>query len=72
MGRKPLSGKPKGYQLHILLNEDEKELLDSAASQSGQPTSTWARDELIGIARKTVSAPQKRETEKKTISKKKA
>lgn len=50
MGRKPLSGKRKSETpLRIRLTEEERRLLDRAATKAKLPTSTWARETLLRI-----------------------
>ncbi len=51
MGRKPLSDVPKTDRtLRVRLTDDERKELDRAAGKV--PTSTWARDTLLAIARR--------------------
>lgn len=38
--------------LRIRMTEDERKLLEEAAKSKSLETSTWARSELVGIARK--------------------
>ena len=52
MGRKPISDKPKSSRpLRILLTDEEREILDRAASPT--PTSTWGREVLFAIAERS-------------------
>ena len=50
-GRPPLSDSRKSDRFQIMLTTDERALLDSAATFAGKPTSTWARDELLRLAK---------------------
>lgn len=44
----------KTYMLRIRMTETERVLLEEAAKAKSLETSTWARSELIGLARKTL------------------
>ena len=52
-GRKP---KPKAeamsYMLRIRMTEEDRALLEEAAKARSLETSTWARSELVALARK--------------------
>lgn len=50
MGRKSLSGEPKGEQLRIRLTDAERAAIDEAAGDEG--SSTWARRVLLAEAAK--------------------
>lgn len=52
--RKPAS-ESKSYMLRIRMTEDDRALLEAAAKSAGEETSTWARDELVALARKIVA-----------------
>jgi hypothetical protein len=39
--------------LRIRLTDEERGVLDAAASERSLETSTWARSELLGIAKKS-------------------
>jgi uncharacterized protein (DUF1778 family) len=56
MTGRPKKTKPdsKTYMLRIRMTEDDRELLDAAAKSKSLETSTWARSELIGLAKKTL------------------
>ncbi len=53
----PRKNKPEGEVrenvLRIRLTEEERALLDQAAEAKTLETSTWARSELIALAKKT-------------------
>ncbi len=49
----------------IRLTDAERELLGDASETIGKPTSTWARDELIRLARSIVAAKKKPTPRKK-------
>ncbi len=69
MGRKPLSDVAKtDTTLRIRLTESERAELDSAATATGSPTSTWARDLLLTAARAStpVATPAKKRSTKGT------
>jgi uncharacterized protein (DUF1778 family) len=55
-GRPP---KPKSDRrtnhLHVLLTDDERELLDKAADLKAMDISGWARLELLALAKKLVA-----------------
>jgi uncharacterized protein (DUF1778 family) len=42
----------KTYMLRIRMTEDERLLLEQAAKTKSLETSTWARSELVSLARK--------------------
>lgn len=50
-GRPAISGERKYSKIEIALTDSEKSELDTAATKIGQKTSTWARDELLRLAR---------------------
>lgn len=45
----------KTYMLRIRMTEDDRELIDAAAKSKSLETSTWARSELVGLAKKMLS-----------------
>jgi hypothetical protein len=53
-----MAGKPKNpelvktYTLRIRMTEDERKLLEGAAQSKSLETSTWARSELVALARR--------------------
>jgi uncharacterized protein (DUF1778 family) len=52
--KKP-EGSARGNFLRIRLTEEERALFDQAAKTKSLETSTWARSELVAIAKKLVS-----------------
>ena len=58
-GRKP---KPKSeamsYMLRIRMTEADRALLEEAAKSKSLETSTWARSELVALARKLLNRKQ--------------
>jgi len=60
MARKPKeTTERKGNVLRIRLTDVERAVLDEAAKQKSFETSTWARSELIGLARKILAQKTK-------------
>lgn len=55
-GRPPLSDGRKNDKLVVRLTDAERAELDAATAKIGQRTSTWARDELLRLARE-INAP---------------
>jgi len=51
--KKPES-EAKSYMLRIRMTESERALLEDAAKVKSLETSTWARSELVALARKIV------------------
>ena len=51
--KKP-KGESKGYMMRIRMTEEERALLEQAAKCKSLETSTWARSELVSLARKVV------------------
>lgn len=52
-GRKPKPvAEAKSYMLRIRMTEAERALLEEAAKAKSLETSTWARSELVALARK--------------------
>lgn len=49
--RKPES-EAKSYMLRIRMTEAERKLLEEAAKSRSLETSTWARSELVALAKK--------------------
>jgi hypothetical protein len=60
-----MAGKPKkleqvkSFTLRIRMTEAERELLEQAAKFKSLETSTWARSELVALARKILLQLQK-------------
>jgi hypothetical protein len=48
--RKP-DGESKSYMLRIRMTEEERKLLEEAAKSKSLETSTWARSELVMLAK---------------------
>ena len=55
-GRRALDGVAKEGRLIIRHTDSERAILDSAAFIAGKPTSTWARDELLRLAKEATTA----------------
>ncbi len=53
--KKPES-EAKSYMLRIRMTEEERKLLEEAAKARSLETSTWARSELVALARKILKA----------------
>ena len=53
---KKLAGEAKIYMLRIRMTEEERALLDEAARIRSLQLSTWARSELLALARRVVSS----------------
>jgi len=51
---KKAEGEARGNVLRIRLTEEERQVLDDAARGKGLETSSWARSELLGQARKVL------------------
>jgi uncharacterized protein (DUF1778 family) len=51
-GRPKKPEQVKTYMLRIRMTEDERALLEEAARHKSLETSTWARSELVAMARK--------------------
>lgn len=51
---KKLAGQTKTYMLRIRMTEEERGLIEKAATSKSLDTSTWARSELVGLAKKLV------------------
>ena len=55
-----MAGKPKkpdqvkSYTLRVRMTEQDRALLDAAAKAKSLETSTWARSELVSLAKKTL------------------
>lgn len=49
--RKKPDDESKSYTLRIRMTESERELLEQAAKARSLETSTWARSELVQLAR---------------------
>jgi uncharacterized protein (DUF1778 family) len=54
MAGRPKKAAPdsKTYMLRIRMTEDDRALIESAAKVKSLETSTWARSELVALARK--------------------
>ncbi len=73
-GRPAISGERKYGRLAVAVTDAERAELDAAAVKIGKPTSTWARDELLRLAReingpavkKTAATPAKKPAKRKT------
>jgi hypothetical protein len=56
-----MAGKPKNpeqiksYMLRVRMTESERALLEAAAKARSLETSTWARSELVELARKRLA-----------------
>lgn len=54
-GRHPKpEGESKSYMLRIRMTEDDRRLIEAAAKAKSLETSTWARSELVLLARKVL------------------
>jgi hypothetical protein len=59
-----MAGKPKdpdlrkSYMLRVRMTQEERELLEAAARVKSLETSTWARSELVALARSLLSGKQ--------------
>jgi uncharacterized protein (DUF1778 family) len=51
--KKPES-EAKSYMLRIRMTEAERKLLEEAAKSKSLETSTWARSELVALAKKSL------------------
>jgi uncharacterized protein (DUF1778 family) len=49
--KKP-EGETKTYMLRIRMTEEERALMEEAAKSKSLETSTWARSELVALAKK--------------------
>ena len=59
MGRKAISGVPKSERpLRIRLTDEERTILDVAANNAGDKTSSWARSVLLAAAAKAQPKPK--------------
>lgn len=70
-GRPAISGSRKFAKLDIRVTDDEKAEIDSAASKIGKPSATWARDELLRLARE-INGPAAKKPAKAPAKKPKA
>ena len=52
--RKKTDAEAKTYLLRIRMTQAERELLEDAAKVKSLETSTWARSELVALARKVL------------------
>ena len=50
--KKKPDGESKSYMLRIRMTEEERKLMEEAAKTKSLETSTWARSELVSLARK--------------------
>lgn len=53
--RKKPAGETKNYMLRIRMTEAERALLEEVAKVKSLETSTWARSELVRLARKLLN-----------------
>jgi uncharacterized protein (DUF1778 family) len=61
MGRPPLSDEERRDKpLRIRLTDEERELIDEAAENAGEPSSAWARDLLVREAARLAAKRRKR------------
>ncbi len=51
--KKP-KGESKSYMMRIRMTEAERALMDQAAKSKSLETSTWARSELVSLAKRTL------------------
>ncbi len=49
--KKKPEGEAKTYMLRIRMTQADRELLEAAAKSKSLETSTWARSELVALAR---------------------
>jgi uncharacterized protein (DUF1778 family) len=56
MSGRPKKAKPdsKTYMLRIRMTEDDRALIDAAAKSKSLEASTWARSELVSLAKKMI------------------
>jgi hypothetical protein len=54
MAGRPKKTERKDNVLRIRLTDDERSALDDTAARRSLETSTWARSELLGLAKKAV------------------
>jgi hypothetical protein len=56
MAGRPKKATPesKTYMLRIRMTENDRELIDAAAKSKSLETSTWARSELVVLAKKAL------------------
>jgi uncharacterized protein (DUF1778 family) len=54
-GKPKKPGSVKSYMLRVRMTEDERALIEQAARLKSLETSTWARSELVALARKLLS-----------------
>jgi len=68
MGR-PKIPKPeaKTFMLRIRMTEEDRALLEKAAKRQSLQLSSWARSELIGLARKLLRKDGRQEKETRTV-----
>jgi uncharacterized protein (DUF1778 family) len=50
-GKKKKPEQVKGYMLRVRMTEEERRLLDEAAKAKSLQVSSWARSELLALAR---------------------
>lgn len=55
---KKSTGDARGNVLRIRLTEEERRALDEAARSKSLETSTWARMELMALAKRLLSRPR--------------
>lgn len=56
--KKKPEGESKTYMLRIRMTEEERKLLEDAAKSKSLETSSWARSELVSIAKKLLPKPR--------------
>lgn len=66
-GRPALAGVRKFAKIDIGLTDSEKVEIESAAAKMGKRPATWARDELLRLARE-INGPAVKPAKKKTPS----
>lgn len=63
MGRKPLSGGVKTYRLQVMLTDEERQIVETAAAiETGKQTqmlSGWARDLILSRANEILARQKK-------------
>jgi hypothetical protein len=58
--KKKPEGENKTYMLRIRMTEIERKLLEEAAKAKSLETSTWARSELVSLAKKIEDVQKKK------------
>ena len=57
--KKKPEGESKNYMLRIRMTEEERKLLEEAAKSKSLETSTWARSELVMLAKRIEKKSEK-------------